>query len=546
MTNEHTHVLTVLCMAPLIAALVIVFTPRQMVQFIRGFTVVVMLALFVFSLQLIGGDYSTAAMQFRERYALIPSYGVTLSLGVDGMSLWLILLTTFITPLATYASWTQIDTKLKEYALSLLVLESALIGGFVALDLFVFYVFWELALVPMFFIIGIWGGVRRFQAALKFFLFTMVGSALMLVAIVYLATQYKAETGQYSFELRDLQLLLLPASTQFWLFLAFAVAFAIKVPMFPVHSWLPEAYVQAPTSGSIMLSAVMAKLASYGFLRFAMPLFPAGSHRASATLVMLAVIGIIYGAYCAWVQSDIKKLVAYSSVSHLGFVMLGIYTLNSDGVRGSILQMVNHGISTGALFLLVGVIYERRSTRKLGEFGGMAKVMPVYAAVFLLVTMSVIGLPTTSSFVGEFMILAGAVMTEMLGQHGPIAAAFAATGLILAPIYIFRAVLKIFWGPLENPENQHLPDLTGRERLIFAPLLLLIFYIGLFPNHVLKPMNASVDRFATEYVTKLRASDRNPETRGLLEKTVVPGELEPERTAPRDQVPLATRFLRSE
>jgi NADH-quinone oxidoreductase subunit M len=546
MANEHTHVLTVLCIAPLIAALVVMFTPRQMVHFIRGFTVCVMLLLFAYSLQLLGGDYSTAAMQFRERYALMPSYGVTFSLGVDGMSLWLILLTTFITPLATYASWTHIDTKLKEYAVSLLVLEGALVGGFVALDLFLFYVFWEMALVPMFFIIGIWGGVRRFQAALKFFLFTMVGSALMLVAIVYLVAQYKAETGQYSFELRDLQLLLLPASTQFWLFLAFAIAFAIKVPMFPVHSWLPETYVQAPTGGSIMLSAVMAKLASYGFLRFAMPLFPAGSHRASSTLALLAVIGIIYGAYCAWVQSDIKTLVAYSSVSHLGFVMLGIYTLSSDGVRGSILQMVSHGISTGALFLLVGVIYERRRTRSLGDFGGVAKVMPVYATVFVVVAMSVIGLPTTSSFVGEFMILAGAAMTEMLGQHGPIAAAFAATGLILAPIYIFRAVLKLFWGPLENPENQHLPDLTGRERLVFAPLLILIFYIGLFPNHVLKPMTASVDRFATEYVTKLRASDRNPETRGLLEKNVVPGEQTPERTAPRDQVPLAARFPRSE
>jgi NADH-quinone oxidoreductase subunit M len=540
MTFEPTYLLSALCFLPLLAALIVSLIPRRKVVLVRRFTVCAMFALFALSLCLLGGDFTTAEMQFGESYALVPSHGIRFSVGVDGMSLWLVLLTTFITPLATYASWRQIDTKLKEYAFSLLVLESAVLGAFVALDLFVFYVCWELTLVPMFMIIGIWGGARRAHAALKFFLFTMAGSALMLVAILYLVAQYEAQTGHYSFALQDLKLLLLPVSTQLWLFVAFAFAFAIKVPVFPFHSWLPDAYVQAPTGGSVMLSAVMAKLATYGFLRFAMPLFPSGSHQASSTLVLLAVVGIIYGAFCAWSQSDVKRLVAYSSVSHLGFVMLGIYTVSANGLRGSILQMVNHGITTGALFLLVGVIVERRSTGKLAELGGLAKVMPAFAVVFIVVTMSAIGLPTTNGFVGEFMILAGAFTTDMLGQHGPVAAIFAATALVLAPVYVLHAVFKIFWGPLDNPANRVLVDLTRRERLVFAPLVGLIFYIGLFPNHMLTPMTASVDHFALEYTTKLRASERNPNRRELLEERPklepAPTPQEPPR---KERMPLA-------
>ncbi|MEY4578490.1 MAG: hypothetical protein RL701_3193 [Pseudomonadota bacterium] len=514
--------LSVLCGLPLAGAFAVLFLPRQMVGFIRNFTVFIMLAAFALSLRLLAGDYTTAAFQFGERAVLVPTYGITYSVGVDGMSLWLILLTTFITPLATYASWTHIDTKVKEYAIALLMLESAMLGAFVALDVFLFYVFWELMLVPMLLIIGIWGGAQRVYAAVKFFLFTMVGSLLMLVAILYLVAQYKAQTGHYTFELAQLKMLLLPAETQLWLFLAFALAFAIKVPMFPVHTWLPDAHVQAPTGGSVILAAVMLKLGTYGFMRFAMPLFPSGSHRCSSTLALLAVIGIIYGAYCAWVQADVKKLVAYSSVSHLGFVMLGIYSLSSHGMTGSILQMINHGISTGALFLLVGVIYERRHTRLLADFGGLAKVMPNYALVFVIVTMSSIGLPTTNGFVGEFMILAGTFMSETLGSHGPIAATFAATGVILAAIYMLHAVLKMFWGPLTNPENRDLPDLSGRERLVLAPLIILIFYIGLFPSRLLNDMKPSVDHFAQEYMAKLYAGDQHPESRGLLEASLVP------------------------
>jgi NADH-quinone oxidoreductase subunit M len=543
MINQPTHLLSMLCAAPLFAARVVLFTPRQMVRTLRGITMASLLGVFALSLALLSGDYKTAAMQFSERYVLVPSHGITFSVGVDGMSLWLVLLTAFITPLAAFASWTHIDNKLKEFAISLLLLECAIIGAFVALDLFLFYVCWELTLVPMCLIIGMWGGTQRLYAAFKLVLYTMVGSVLMLVAILYLVAQYREQTGHYSFELRDLQLLLLPVSTQLWLFLAFAAAFAIKVPLVPFHTWLPDAYVQAPTGGSVMLSAVMAKLATYGFLRFAMPLFPSGSHRASATLAMLAVIGVIYGAYCAIAQSDIKKLVAYSSVSHLGFVMLGIYTLSSDGLRGSILQMVNHGISTGALFLLVGVIYDRRKTGNMNELGGLAKVMPAYAAIFVVVMLSSIGVPTTNGFVGEFMIIGGAMMSDMLGRHGPVAAACAASALIFAPMVILHAVRKTFWGPLKNPANHGLADLSLRERAIFAPLVLAIFYIGLFPNHVLRPMSASVDRFALEYVTKLRAGDRNPEARGLLEDLPQQG-TEPDEKPRGNQPPLSATFPR--
>jgi NADH-quinone oxidoreductase subunit M len=476
-------------------------------------------------------------MQFTERHVLVPTYGITYSVGVDGMSLWLILLTTFITPLATYASWTHIETKVKEYAIALLLLESAMLGAFLALDLFLFYVFWEVMLIPMLLIIGIWGGAQRVYAAVKFFLFTFVGSLLMLVAILYLVAQYKEQTGQYTFELAQLKLLLLPVHTQLWLFLAFALAFAIKVPMFPVHTWLPDAHVQAPTGGSVILAAVMLKLGTYGFLRFAMPLFPSGSHRCSSTLALLAVIGIIYGAYCAWVQPDVKKLVAYSSVSHLGFVMLGIYSLSSHGITGSVLQMVNHGISTGALFLLVGVIYERRHTRLLADFGGLAKVMPYYALIFVIVTMSSIGLPTTNGFVGEFLILAGTFMSDTLGQYGPISATFAATGVILAAVYMLHAVLKMFWGPLSNPENRDLPDLSGREWLVLAPLVVLIFYIGLYPSRMLGDMKPSVDQFALEYRAKLFAGDQHPDERGLLEPGFAPRGATAQRETARDVKP---------
>ena len=510
------HLLSVLVFLPLVASLVVLFIPRQSVPVIRGFTVGVMLVDFVLSLGLLKGDFTGASYQFQEQLPLVETYGISYLVGVDGISLWLVLLTTLITPLATWASWTHIETKVKEYAISLLLLECFMLGTFVALDLFVFYVFWELMLVPMVLIIGIWGGAQRVYAAVKFFLYTMVGSLLMLVAILYLVGQYKAETGHYSFSLLDLKLLLLPISAQLWLFGAFALAFAIKVPMFPFHTWLPDAHVQAPTGGSVILAAVLLKMGGYGFLRFAMPLFPAASHRLGSIIAGFAVVGILYGAWCAWKQSDVKKLVAYSSVSHLGFVMLGMYSITEHGISGSILQMVSHGISTGALFLLVGVIYERRHTRELSEMGGLAKVMPIYATVFVIVTMSSIGLPGTNGFVGEFMILTGAFLSDHLAM-GAVLAACAAVGVILGAVYMLHAVLKMFWGPLDKDENRGLADLTGRESLVLAPLVVLIFWMGLYPMPMLSRMEASVSALTMEYTAKLKASDDNPNARGLLE-----------------------------
>jgi NADH-quinone oxidoreductase subunit M len=542
MSAMSTYLISLLVGLPLLAGLVCMFIPRQNVAALRNFTVLAMVVDFGLSLMLLQGDYAGASYQFAERLPLIEAYGINYAVGVDGISLWLVLLTTLVTPLATYASWTHIDTKVKEYAVAFLLLESFMLGAFVALDLFLFYVFWELMLVPMMLIIGVWGGPERVYAAVKFFLYTMVGSLLMLVAIIYMAMQYKAETGHYSFALADLSTLLLPIGAQLWLFGAFALAFAIKVPMFPFHTWLPDAHVQAPTGGSVVLAAVLLKMGTYGFLRFAMPLFPAASHRMGPIIAAVAVIGIIYGAYCAWVQRDVKKLVAYSSVSHLGFVMLGLYSITRHGISGSILQMVSHGISTGALFLLVGVIYERRHTRDLGDFGGLAKVMPLYATIFVIVAMSSVGLPGTNGFVGEFMILSGAFLSGHLGLNGPVLAIVACLGVILAAVYMLHAVLKMFWGPLDKPENEGLPDVTPRETIALAPLVLLVFWIGLYPRPFLSRMDGAVDVMTREYTAKLSASDKNPDRRGILERAPLAGELggqggeaEPEGEAPAQE-----------
>jgi NADH-quinone oxidoreductase subunit M len=351
----------------------------------------------------------------------------------------------------------------------------------------------------MYLIIGIWGGKDRIYAALKFFIYTMVGSLLMLVAILYLVAQYQALSGEYSFALADLLRLQLTQDEQIWLFAAFALAFAIKVPMFPLHTWLPDAHVQAPTGGSVILAAVLLKLGGYGFLRFAMPLFPYASHYLGPTLAVFAVVGIIYGAACAWVQRDVKKLVAYSSVSHLGFVMLGIFSITRGGIEGAVLQMIAHGVSTGALFILVGVIYDRRHTRDLADFGGLAKAMPIYTTLFVIVTMSSVGLPGTNGFIGEFMILSGAFVSEELSVWERVFAFFAATGVILAAVYMLHAVLKMFWGPLTNKANMGLADINHREAIALAPLVFLIFWMGMFPSSMLDTMRPSVAHFISQY-----------------------------------------------
>ena len=420
------------------------------------------------------------------------------------MSLFLVLLTTFLTPLVILYGWGDIEHRVKPYMICLLLLETGVIGAFLALDLFLFYLFWEVMLVPMYFIIGVWGGPRRIYAAIKFVLFTMSGSLLMLVAILFLAWQYQALNGQLSFDLRQLYDLTLPIATQRWLFAAFALAFAIKVPMFPLHTWLPDAHVEAPTGGSVILAGVLLKLGTYGFLRYAVGLFPAVAAEAFPYIVGAAVIGIVYGALVAMVQPDLKKLVAYSSVSHLGFVMLGLFALNPEGVSGSIYQMLSHGLSTGALFLIVGVIYHRRHTRLISEFGGLWKQLPIYSVVFLIVMLSSIGLPGLNGFVGEFLILLGAFKASVP------AAAVAVLGIILGAVYMLWMFQRVMFGPLDNPENQKLTDLSAREIVVLVPLLVMIVVMGVYPQPFLSRMQPSVDAFVSRVQRRIAEEEHAP------------------------------------
>ncbi len=516
------YLLSILVWFPFLVAIILMFVPRQAVGLVRWISVGAMVVELLVSLRMVVAlhapdgtlfaavDYSKAGYLFVESHTWIESFGIGYKLGIDGLSVWLVLLTTALSPIALFGSWTGISTKIKEYAIAFLLLESAMLGAFVALDLFLFYVFWELMLVPMYLIIGVWGGPERVYASVKFFLYTLVGSVLMLVAILYVVAQYKALSGHWSFDLEEISRLVLPAWPQYLLFSAFAFAFAIKVPMFPLHTWLPDAHVQAPTGGSVILAAVLLKMGTYGFLRFAMPLFPLASYKIVPTLGVLAVIGIVYGAYCAWKQKDVKKLVAYSSVSHLGFVMLGLFSMTPHGISGAILQMVNHGISTGALFVLVGVIYERRHTRDIEAFGGLAKAMPIYATLFIIIAMSSVGLPGTNGFVGEFMILAGTFTSTSLPVPR-IFAMVASTGVILAAIYMLHAVLKLFWGPVTKPENKHIADVGWREAVVLVPLVVLVFWIGLYPKPFLSRMDASVAQFVSAFDAKFGASVRASE-----------------------------------
>jgi NADH-quinone oxidoreductase subunit M len=489
---------------PLVGGVLLALLPSEPVGGVRRAALVFALVPLVLSLWMLWRfePGSPEAFQFVEHAAWIPQWGIEYRLGVDGVSLFLVLLTTVLTPIVVLASWGDIHRRVKEFFVFLLVLETGLLGALLALDLFLFYVFWELMLVPMYFMIGVWGGPRRIYAALKFVVFTMFGGLLMLVAILYCAWRVKAETGSFAFAYDRFLALHLTPREELYLFAAFALAFAIKVPVFPLHTWLPDAHTEAPTGGSVILAGVMLKMGTYGFLRFALPLFPAAVPAAAPVLIALAVAGIIYGALVATVQPDLKKLVAYSSVSHLGFVMLGLFALTPTAVAGSVYQMLNHGLSTGGLFLLVGLIYERRHTRQIADFGGLWSVVPVYAVSFLLVMLASVGLPGLNGFVGEFLILLGAF------GRWPGATAAATSGVILGALYLLWMYERVIFGPLVHEENKRLRDLDGREIGLLVPVIGLCFLMGVYPAPILRRIQPSIDRIIARVERPARVASR--------------------------------------
>jgi NADH-quinone oxidoreductase subunit M len=514
---------------PLFGAALVMLVPREEEAIHRGLGLFTTIVTFLVSLLILSDfDASQAGFQLEVNKSWIEPLGIRFHLGVDGISLWLVLLTTFLMPL-TLLSPQAIgirNVRVREFTVAMLVLETGMLGAFVALDMFVFYVFWELMLIPMYFIIGIWGGERRLYASIKFVIYTLVGSLLMLVAILYLYTQFKQATGRFSFDYTELSHLTLPELPQRLCFLAFALAFAIKVPIFPLHTWLPDAHVEAPTGGSVILAGVLLKFGTYGFLRFAMPMFPLASATYAPLISWLAVIGIVYGAVMAYVHAfspndDAKKLVAYSSVSHLGFVVLGIMSMTATGVQGGIFQMLAHGISTGGLFLGVGLLYDRRHTRKLSDFGGLWAKMPVFAACFLVIVLASVGLPGLCGFVGEFMILIGTFTADKTwaAEHmGPLFAApklmgaISATAVILAAGYLLTMYQKTFFGPLDNPANRdpHVRDVHGAETWVFGIVVVMALFMGLSPQTFLSRSEASVQEFLGNYRDRLADAQRNP------------------------------------
>jgi NADH-quinone oxidoreductase subunit M len=491
MDLNHIPILSIVAYLPLLGALAIVFLfPKEKTGPIKAFATLVAAADFAVSVPLWWAfDRGADGYQFVEKASWIPSLGVSYHFGIDGISLVLILLTTLMGVIAVVCSYTAIGERQKEYYVLLLLLQTFMIGTFCCLDLFLFYVFWEVMLVPMYFLIGVWGGDRRLDAAIKFFLYTLAGSVLMLLGIIalyfYNTTGFLGYKGLghpagFSIEKLTAVAAAMPVELQIWLFFAFFLGFAIKVPMFPFHTWLPDAHTEAPTAGSVILAAILLKMGTYGFVRFSLPMFPEAVRdgRVIALMITLAIVGIVYGAMVTLVQKDMKKLIAYSSVSHLGFVMLGIFALNMAGVQGGILQMINHGISTGALFLLVGIVYERRHTRQISEYGGLARQMPVYATYFMIMALSSMGLPLLNGFIGEFTILQGAFAKSFWWAF------FAATGIVLGAAYLLWLYQRVFFGEITNPANAKLKDLTLREQLTLAPLVLLALWIGIYPRPI--------------------------------------------------------------
>ena len=487
-------IVTSLIVLPILGALLLFLVRDDEANegLIRNIALGVSLVVFAVTLLLwLRFDPTSADFQFVERHAWIPAFGVSYAVGVDGITLFLIVLAGFLTPIALLCSWESVHKRTRAFCMFILLLEAAMIGVFVSLDLFLFYIFWDAMLIPMYFLIGIWGYDNRIYASIKFLIYTMAGSVLMLLAILGLAVLHSQQTGSYSFDLLKLYELSIPSNVQFWFFLAFALAFAIKVPLFPFHTWLPDAHVQAPTAGSVILAGVLLKMGTYGLVRFAFPLFPEAATYFAPYLALLSVIGIIYGALVAMIQPDMKKLVAYSSVSHLGFVVLGIAAMNTQGVQGAVYQMLNHGISTGGLFLIVGMLSDRRHTRLISEFGGLKKVTPRLVAAFLIITLSSIGLPGLNGFVGEFLILLGAF------AWNPTLAAFAATGVILSATYMLWMFQRVNYGEISE-KNKSLPDLKPREWAILVPVIAMSVLMGVLPNIFLKPMAPSIEKLLAQ------------------------------------------------
>jgi NADH-quinone oxidoreductase subunit M len=484
--------LTLIMFTPLVGAVLLLFVNKNSTNAIRwiangfaGLGFLVSLPLWFWL------DMTTPDWQFVERHEWIPSIGAEYLIGVDGFSSLLILLATLMGSIAILSSWTAVTTRVKEYYIFLLVLQTGMIGAFVSLDFLLFFLFWEVMLVPMYFLIGIWGSANRLYSAIKFFLFTLVGSVVMLLGILAVYFYHHEVTGIYSFDITRFHELNIPFELQWWVFLAFFLGFAVKVPMFPFHTWLPDAHTDAPTAGSVILAAVLLKMGTYGFIRFSLPILPEATRAAVPWVATLCIIGIVYGALVAMAQRDWKRLVAYSSVSHMGMVMLGMFALNAVGITGSIVQQINHGISTGGLFLLVGVVYERRHTREISEYGGLSKVMPAYAAIFLVMTMSSIGLPALNGFIGEILILQGIFVVNKIW------AAFAATGIVLGAAYMLWLYQRTMFGTIDNPKNENLPDLNLREWATFIPLLILAVWIGLYPKPFIDRLDSSVVRVMT-------------------------------------------------
>jgi NADH-quinone oxidoreductase subunit M len=499
--------LSLAIVVPALTGLLVLLVPRGAAGLQRGLALLGSIATLAVVLHVwTGFDGTSAAIQFEEQATWIPAIGASYHIGIDGLSLLLVVLTAFLTPLTILGTGWSIATRLGGYLGFFLLLEAAMIGVFLALDLVLFYVFWEAMLVPMYFLIGIWGGRRRVYAALKFFLYTMAGSVLMLVAILVLAFLGSAQTGQLSFDYWAIKTVLVDARLERWLFLAFAVAFAIKVPLLPFHTWLPDAHVEAPTGGSVILAGVLLKMGTYGYLRFCLPLFPRASVDLAPLIAVVAIAGIIYGALMALAQTDLKKLVAYSSVSHLGFVVLGIFAFNPEGVIGGILQMVNHGINTGALFLLVGMIYDRAHTRMIADFGGVARVMPVFSALAMVFVLASIGLPGTNGFAGEFLILLGAFRDKTI--YGVLAA----TGVVLGAIYMLYMVRRVIFGEVAGVAHE-LRDIGKREILTLVPLVLLVFLIGIKPQIFTRSAEPAVAVLLEEMSERSAELDRYDESR---------------------------------